>query len=63
MMIARMYMFLITAALALPAIGFSQWLHYPTAGVPAKADGSRDLTAPAPIAPLALCLPSLTHAF
>ena len=32
----------------LPAIGFGQWVHYPTAGVPEKADGTPNLTAPAP---------------
>ena len=31
------------------AIGFSQWIHYPTAGVPRKADGAPDLAAPAPL--------------
>jgi hypothetical protein len=39
---------LVSAVAALPAIGFSQWVHYPTSDVPRKADGSRDLTAPAP---------------
>ena len=33
------------------AILFGQWLHYPTADVPRKADGSPDLTAPAPRLP------------
>src|SRR5215831_2319799 len=42
---------LVIAVLALPAPGFSQWLHYPTADVPKKADGSPDLTAPAPRLP------------
>jgi hypothetical protein len=36
------------ALLGLPAIGFSQWVHYPTAGVPRKADGTPNLAAPAP---------------
>jgi hypothetical protein len=31
-----------------PALGVAQWLHYPTADVPRKADGSPDLDAPAP---------------
>ena len=35
-------------ALGLPGAGFSQWIHYPTAGVPRKADGAPNLTAPAP---------------
>jgi hypothetical protein len=42
---------LVIAVLGLPAAGFSQWIHYPTAGVPKKADGSPDLTAPAPRLP------------
>ena len=41
-------MFLVIAALGVPANGFGQWLHYPTDGVPRKADGTPDLTAPAP---------------
>jgi hypothetical protein len=28
--------------------GFGQWLHYPSAGVPKKADGSPNLTGPTP---------------
>jgi hypothetical protein len=36
------------ALLGLPAIGFSQWVHYPTAGVPKKADGTPNPAAPAP---------------
>ena len=31
-----------------PTLGFGQWFHYPTEGVPRKADGKPDLTAPAP---------------
>ena len=31
--------------------GFAQWLRYPTDGVPRKADGKPDLTAPAPRLP------------
>lgn len=38
----------VIALLGLPAIGLSQWVHYPTAGVPKKADGTSDLAAPAP---------------
>ena len=34
-----------------PSIGVAQWLHYPTADVPKKADGKPDLTAPAPQLP------------
>ena len=33
------------------AQGFGQWIHYPTAGVPRKADGSPNLTARAPRLP------------
>ena len=28
------------AVLGLPTIGFGQWVHYPTTGVPRKADGT-----------------------
>ena len=31
--------------------GFGQWIHYPTAGVPKKADGTPNLNAPAPRLP------------
>jgi hypothetical protein len=34
-----------------PALGFSQWLRYPTEDVPKKADGTPNLTAPAPRLP------------
>jgi hypothetical protein len=40
--------FLAVTTLGLPAAGFSQWLHYPTADVPRKADGAPDLTASPP---------------
>jgi hypothetical protein len=36
------------AILGTPALGFGQWLRYPTDGVPRKANGSPDLTAPTP---------------
>ena len=36
------------AAIIVPAVAFSQWLHYPTAGVPKNANGTANLTAPAP---------------
>jgi hypothetical protein len=42
---------LVIAVISAPAIGFGQWLHYPTDDVPRKADGSPDLTAPAPRLP------------
>jgi hypothetical protein len=41
----------IVAELGLPAPGFSQWLKHPTEGVPRKADGTPDLTAPTPRLP------------
>jgi len=47
-MTPRMKMLRVIAVLGLPAIGFSQWVHYPTTGVPRKADGTPDLTAAAP---------------
>ena len=40
--------FVLIAIIGLPAIGFTQWLRYPTADVPRKSDGSPNLTAPAP---------------
>jgi hypothetical protein len=43
--------FLAIAVLGWPTAGFCQWLHYPTAGVPKKADGTPDLKAPAPRLP------------
>lgn len=39
---------LLVLAATLAAPGFGQWIRYPTAGVPRKADGTPDLTAPAP---------------
>jgi hypothetical protein len=47
----RLLMFLVIAIIGAPAAGFGQWIHYPTAGVPRKADGSPDLTAPTPRLP------------
>ena len=43
--------FLIMSLLVTPVRGFGQWVHYPTAGVPKKAGGAPDLTAPAPRLP------------
>ena len=37
--------------LGMPALGLGQWLHYPTADVPRKADGKPDLNAPTPRLP------------
>src|SRR5262245_53790515 len=49
--VARRLVFVLGALIAVPALGFSQWLKYPTADVPRKADGKPDLTAPAPRMP------------
>ena len=37
----------LTALVAVPMIGYAQWFHYPTDGIPRK-DGKPNLTAPAP---------------
>ena len=44
-------MLLFVEALSLPFVGYSQWIHYPTAAVPRKAGGAPDLTAPTPRLP------------
>src|SRR5262245_95152 len=41
---------LVTLAAA-PVTAVGQWLHYPTEGVPRKADGTPDYAAPAPRMP------------
>jgi hypothetical protein len=43
--------FAIIGVIAMPALAVAQWLHYPTEGVPRKADGSADLAAPTPRLP------------
>jgi hypothetical protein len=43
--------FVLIAIVALPALGFAQWLRYPTADVPKKSDGTPDLTAATPRLP------------
>jgi hypothetical protein len=43
--------FLVTSVLGLPLAAFGQWIHYPTASVPRRADGTPDLKAPAPRLP------------
>ena len=43
--------FVLIGIIAVPALGFSQWLRYPTEGVPKTADGKPDLKAPAPRLP------------
>ena len=44
----RMKLLHAIAVLSMPAAGLSQWVHYPMADVPRKADGNANLTAPAP---------------
>jgi hypothetical protein len=44
-------MFVLIAVMGVPAFSFGQWLRYPTEGVPRKADGSPNLTAPTPRLP------------
>ena len=39
------------ALVGVPALGFGQWLQYPTEGIPRKPDGKPDFTAPAPRLP------------
>ena len=41
----------LVTSVAVPAVGFAQWLRLPTQGVPRKADGTPDLTAPTPRLP------------
>ena len=41
----------IVAALGAQSLGIAQWIHYPTAGAPRKADGTPNLRAPAPRLP------------
>jgi len=36
--------FVIIAVLGTPSLGFGQWVHYPTAGVPKKADWDSGLS-------------------
>src|SRR5690349_5934857 len=45
---SRLLPFLFLAVFAQPDVSFGQWLHYPTDGVPRRADGTPNLTAPAP---------------
>jgi hypothetical protein len=42
---------ILIAIIAVPALGFAQWLRYPTEGVPRTADGKPDLNAPTPRLP------------
>src|SRR2546425_12851334 len=48
---ARFNVLMFLVVIGVPAIGFGQWVKYPTADVPRKSDGSPDLTAPAPRLP------------
>jgi hypothetical protein len=48
---SRVILFAFIALIGVPAFGVGQWLRYPTEGVPRKADGKPDLTAPAPRLP------------
>ena len=49
--IASRLLALVVVVMGTSTLGLAQWLHYPTAGVPRKADGKPDLTAPAPRLP------------
>ena len=42
---------IVIAILGAPILAFGQWVRYPTAGVPRKADGTPNLMAPAPRLP------------
>jgi hypothetical protein len=45
------FIFVITAVLGVPTLGFGQWLKYPTADVPKNADGTPNRNAPTPRMP------------
>ena len=49
--IASRLLMLVVVVMGTSTLALAQWLHYPTAGVPRKADGKPDLTAPAPRLP------------
>jgi hypothetical protein len=49
--VCKVLMFVAIAVIGMPALGFGQWFHYKTDGVPRKADGKPDLAAPAPRLP------------
>jgi hypothetical protein len=49
--IASRLLVLVVVVMGTSTLGLAQWLHYPTAGAPRKADGKPDLTAPAPRLP------------
>jgi hypothetical protein len=47
----RIILVFLLATIGVPAMTVAQWLHYPTDGVPRKADGTPDLAAPTPRLP------------
>ena len=49
--VVLVFVFVIMAVIGLPTLCSGQWLRYPTADVPRKADGKPDLTAPTPRLP------------
>jgi hypothetical protein len=49
--LVNLLLFVAVLVVGLPAPSAGQWLRYPTEGVPRKADGKPDLTAPAPRLP------------
>ena len=51
MPLARTNAVVLSIILAVPSLGFAQWLHYPTADVPRTSDGKPDLTASTPRLP------------
>jgi len=51
MRLLNVFACVLAAVSGLPAIGFAQWLRYPTADVPRTADGKPNLSAPAPRLP------------
>jgi len=48
---AGLFACVFAALVGAPALGFGQWLRYPTEGIPRKPDGNPDLTARAPRLP------------
>src|SRR3954451_9297040 len=47
----RVFGYVLAAVIGATAVSRGQWLHYPTEGVPRRADGTRDLSAPPPRLP------------
>jgi len=48
---ARFHVLVLAIVISVPALGFAQWLHYPTADVPRTADSKPNLAAPTPRLP------------